>query len=849
MKQKKSILRWLIPLVLVLCALAALVMFVFVPIYSQKEDLIGRPPTVVNYAGDGKTLIMENDALRFEMDGNTTQFQILDKKTGKIWYSNPPDREKDGIARAVNKEALSSTLNVTYTSSGGEVELNNYTYSMMNQTYEIHELEDGSIRVDYAIGKIEKTYLIPSAITADRYNEITGRMSKATKKKVSSSYSLYEPDKLDKKDNKDEIIAMYPSVTEQALYILKSDTTTANKAKLEGYFAEGQYSQEDYDIDRLLVAGSRSNNGPVFNASVIYKLDGEDFLVEVPYDSLCCESANPMTYISVLPMFGAAGMDQEGFMLIPEGGGAIINDNNGKLSQSAYYANLYGWDYATERIEAVSETRNAFPVFGVGQPDGSFICIAEGASSYCAINADIAGRFNSYNFIYGKYNVLHYDRFNVSNRTAQLLYMYESKIPDDVLIQRYHFLAGDSYVDMANSYGEYLRKNPEMRDAVASVDMPINVELVGAINKTVARFGIPVDSVVATTTFSQADDIMKELVENGIKDMNLRMTGWCNGGVRQKVLTRVKVLRQLGGENEMNKLIADAKAKNVDLFFDGITCFAYDSGLLDGFVPFSHAARFTTREQVKLYSYDIVTYQQSDWMDAYYLVRPEYASQNASNLVSALSQKGAAGVAFRDIGNLLSADYYNRNTVTREQVKAMNVDMLKRAVAAGLKVSIKEGNDYAVPYADLITDMNLTGNAYAIIDRRIPFYQIALHGLKNYTGAAINLAGDYVTALLECAEYGAGLNFCFMEADNTIIQDSAYSCYTSAGYERWKAQAIPIMVRYQKEMAGLNQQMIVGHEYLTPEVVATTYADGTKVYVNYSAVEYDAGTVQVPARD
>ena len=388
-----------------------------------------------------------------------------------------------------------------------------------------------------------------------------------------------------------------------------------------------------------------------------------------------------------------------------------------------------------------------------------------------------------------------------------------------------------------------------MRDAAASVDMPINVELVGAINKTVARFGIPVDSVVATTTFSQADDIMKELVENGIKDMNLRMTGWCNGGVRQKVLTRVKVLRQLGGENEMNKLIADAKAKNVDLFFDGITCFAYDSGLLDGFVPFSHAARFTTREQVKLYSYDIVTYQQSDWMDAYYLVRPEYASQNASNLVSALSQKGAAGVAFRDIGNLLSADYYNRNTVTREQVKAMNVDMLKQAVAAGLKVSIKEGNDYAVPYADLITDMNLTGNAYAIIDRRIPFYQIALHGLKNYTGAAINLAGDYVTALLECAEYGAGLNFCFMEADNTIIQDSAYSCYTSAGYERWKAQAIPIMVRYQKEMAGLNQQMIVGHEYLTPEVVATTYADGTKVYVNYSAVEYDAGTVQVPARD
>ena len=509
-------------------------------------------------------------------------------------------------------------------------------------------------------------------------------------------------------------------------------------------------------------------------------------------------------------------------MLVPEGGGAIISNNNGKLSQSAYYANLYGWDYATERTEAVSETRNAFPVFGVGQPDGSFICIVEGASSYCGINADIAGRFNSYNFVYGKYNVLHYDRFNVSNRTAQLLYMYEAEFPDDVLIQRYRFLPGDSYVDMAASYRDYLRGLPEMRGESASADMPVNVELIGAINKTILRFGIPMDSVVATTTFDQASDIMDELVSGGVKDLNLRMTGWSNGGVRQKVLTGVHVLGQLGGEKAMKKLISDAKAKDVDLYFDGISCFAYNSGIFDGFVPFSHAARFTTREQVKLYAYDVVTYQQADWMDEYYLVRPEYAHRNAQNLVKALGDRQATGVAFRDIGNLLSADYYNRNTVTREQVRDMNVEILKKAVADGLKVSIKEGNDYAVPYADLITDMNLTGNAYAILDKRVPFYQIALHGTKNYTGEAINLAGDYMTAFLECVEYGAGLNFSFMEADNTVVQDSAYSCYTSSGYERWKNQVIPMIVRYQTDMAGLNRQTIADHEYLTNEVVVTT---------------------------
>ena len=53
-------------------------------------------------------------------------------------------------------------------------------------------------------------------------------------------------------------------------------------------------------------------------------------------------------------------------------------------------------------------------------------------------------------------------------------------------------------------------------------------------------------------------------------------------------------------------------------------------------------------------------------MDPYYLVRPEYAQKCADNLINALKDRSAAGVAFRDIGNLLSADYYAQNTITRE---------------------------------------------------------------------------------------------------------------------------------------------------------------------------------------
>ncbi len=721
---------------------------------------------------------------------------------------------------------------------------------MQNQTYQISKTEDGSVRVDYVVGKIERVYQIPTAITRERYEQFTSQMKKSTKKKVSSLYTLVEPSKLDKRDDKDELIAMYPSITEQVLYLLKSTANATNKEKLEGYFAEGGYTADDFAIDQQLVAGSSDTSGPVFNVSMIYSLEGRDLVVKIPYSELRYRADYPLTYLAPLPMFGAAGLDEEGFMFIPEGGGAIINYNNGKLSQSPYYANLYGWDYAVQRKEAISETENAFPVFGATHDGGSFICMMEGASSFAGVNADISGRYNAYNTVYARYNVLHAEQFNVSAKTAQLVYMYEAEVPEEEIVQRYRFVDSSSYVDMANAYGDYLReREPRLKEARAGNDVPVNLELIGAIDKKVVKFGVPVDSVVPVTTFQQAQDIVKDFTGKGIPALNVRMTGWSNGGVRQRVLTSVHVAGELGGEKGLQQLVRACESQGVNIYLDGISCFAYNSGIFNGFLSYSNAARYATRDQVHLYPYDIITYTPAEWMQDYYLVRPEYAKTMASNLIAFIEKQNATGVAFRDVGNLLSADYYNHNLVTREKVKRMNVETLKEAVAAGQKVSIREGNDYAIAYADLITDMNLTGQGYAIVDERIPFYQIAIHGMKDFTGESINLSGDYETALLECAEYGAGLSFTFMAQNARILADSSYGCYNSADYNMWKEEALSIIMRYQQEMAGLNSQRITGHERLSEDVTVTRYEDGTAVYVNYGTEEYEVNGVSVPARD
>ncbi len=849
MKKKKFIWR-LLPWVITLALLAALVVFVGIPLFTPEVPRDIPAPVISYYEGDTTPIIMENDSLKFELDPATTQFKVTDKASGQEWLSNPADKDSDPVALAANKEMLSATLSLTYATTGGEVEMNNAKYSIENGNYAITQQEDGSLRIDYSIGKIEKIYMMPTAITKERFDVFKEAMKKSTQKKLTSNYTLYEPEKLDSKKNKDEIIAMYPEVLNQALYILKSDTSENNKAKIEGYWAEAGYTQADFDIDSQLVAGSKESSAAVFNASMIYRLDGSDLVVEVPYDSIRYKEANPILYITPLPMFGAAGTQDEGYLFVPEGGGALIKFNSGLLNQNSYYADLYGWDYGMRRNELVSETRLSFPVFGMMKNGNSFMCIMDGATSYGSVQADISGRYNSYNYISARYNVLHRDQYNVSNKTAQLVYMYEQDIPQDTIVQRYKFFKGDSYVAMANAYSDYLRqRNPELAEATASEQMPVNVEMVGAIDKTVVKFGLPIDSVVSTTSFKQAEEMIGDLTDGGIQNLNVRFSGWANRGVNQRVLTNVKVVKEIGGEAGMKSLIQTAKDNGVTLTFDGVNCFAYDSGIMQGFIGFSDAARYTTREQIKIDPYDVITYQPAEWLDPFYVVTPDYAQNTATNLINKLSEMGAEGIAFRDIGYLLSADYNPKATVTREQVKAMNIETMKEAQAAGQSITIRQGNDYALPYADLITDMDLDGAGYALIDRTVPFYQIALHGLKDYTGEPINTASDSVEEFLHCVEYGAGLNYTFMAVDTKILQDTFHSAYFAASYDSWKEDSIQTITRYQQEMAGLNQQSIVDHKKFSCDVAMTTYEDGTKVFVNYGDKPQMVQGVLIPARD
>ena len=801
------------------------------------------------FEGDKTPIVMENDDLLFTMDPANTQFTLEVKSSGKVWKSNPEGVSADTLALSEEKSRLESTLLMSYSIvSGLEVSFNTDAFSIKNSIYDIAQGED-YVRVDYSLGNVEREYIIPPVMTADNYDKWSAAMDPKGVKLLGQYYKKYDRNKLGRKDNEAELLEQYPIFETEVIYVLR-DTTKGNvRAAMEEYFEAAGYTFEDYEADKALDLSVKESDKPIFNVSVIYRLEGGDLVVEIPFASLEYKEEYPMYTVTPLPFFGAGGKDEKGYLLVPEGGGALINFNNGKVSQSSYYTNVYGWDMCLRRDAVVHNTRAYYGVFGVSSGDDSFICILEDGSSYASIRADISGKSSSFNYVNAVYSISQREKYDVGDIANSDIYQYIESLPDESLVQRYRFVDSGSYTDMARCYGSYLTEKYGAALAMNEEEQtPVLVEIVGAVDKVKQIAGVPVSRPLVLTTFQEAEELIRDLNASGIGNLSVRLAGWCNGGVKQKMLSSAKPLSQLGGSKGVGNVAKTASDLGVDLYLNGITQYAIDSNLLDGFFSFRDAAKLISKERAKLLEYSSVTYSERDDLDPYYLLHTQTALKMGDNLAAAAAKYGV-GAAFEDTGMDLSADYDRKHPHSRQSVLKLQEAQLKQISESGTKICINMGNDYAVPYSSLVTNMDLRGSEYTILDECVPFFQMAVHGRVNYTGNPLNICGNTAEEVLYSAEYGAGLSFTFMKESPFALQKTLYTEYYAADYDAWKDEMLEIYTRYNEELGHTFSQEMTGHENLSPVLSRTEYADGTKVYVNYGFSEAKADGVVVPARD
>jgi len=788
-------------------------------------------------ARGGEDVVLENEYLLLRFFPDTTAFTLTEKSTGIIWRSGPENVASDPSADAITRQSMRSQITVSYADSTGmDRTFNNFQHSVEKGLYQ-YRLTDGGLEVDYLIGNINRERVFPIALREERMNELFEVMSQRDKNRIEGNYRLYDINRLRPQDNKNALLSSYPDLAQGRVYVFREGMPDFLKVQMEEIFASAGYTRVDFASDSARYR-SEEESLPVFNVSVRYELQGNSFLASIPFDRIAYRAQYPLTQLNVLPFFGAGGIDDNGFLFVPDGSGALIEFNNGKQSQNIYNNNVYGWDWGMKRAAVLNDNRAPYPVFGIQKNGAALLGVIEEGSSYSVIRADVSGRNCSWNSVYAAFTLIHGEVMDISAKQSKAVTVYESGPPPGERIAiRFIPCARDSYAGMAIEYRNYLlrtfpllaEKRPKQKNSV-----PVAVQIIGAVEKTRQRFGLPSDMPFKLTSFAEAEQMLDDFSALGWENAHIKLSGWFNRSIDHSPPLKIRIIGDLGGKRELDRLTRAVGKYGYTLYAEADFVFMRNLRPFDGFSPVNDAARHISREQAELYPYSFVWFgklkQQGEKPS--YLVRPQYTADAIDQFSANAAGLGFGGIAFRAIGSELAADYNEKRRVSREASLLMQVEKLAELTQRGTGIMVNTGHIYTVPYADLITDMPLTDQGFGITDASVPFYQIALHGIVPYTGRAVNLAEDYTENLLKTIESGAGLYFIFMEEEAGVLQESNYRHFFSCEYDKWIQDADALYRRFKRDFYGLYNQTIEDHRIIFPGLTVTEYADGTEVVVN-----------------
>ena len=104
-----------------------------------------------------------------------------------------------------------------------------------------------------------KEFTIPPVITKTRFEEFMGKLDKKEVDLIKQYYKKYDINKLTPKDNKDELIANYPIIESEVIYVLRSATKENVRKTIQDKFEAAGYTYDDYLADKELDLSSSSS--------------------------------------------------------------------------------------------------------------------------------------------------------------------------------------------------------------------------------------------------------------------------------------------------------------------------------------------------------------------------------------------------------------------------------------------------------------------------------------------------------------------------------------------------------------------------------------------------------------
>lgn len=600
-------------------------------------------------------------------------------------------------------------------------------------------------------------------------------------------------------------------------------------------------------IDNGIYATIKFNGNYGFEIGVEVKLVGDQLSVRVPDESI--KEERPGTYISTVSLFPLLGYtyldEKEGYMLVPDGNGALIYLDNKEGRYSTGFSTLaYGIDDGMTNRTAVSTLWEDYetvtpsnkvlaPVFGMAHTEDklAYLGLVESGDERCSIEVVPNGVMVNYNRCFARFLLrdVYVQPLNQSN-SGTIPVVEQDRLHSDLTV-RYLLLSGDEadYSGMAAAYRNYLLDSGKLQKRDLSYNT--RVDFLGSDRE---EFLMGTTAVTMTTT-DQVEDILDELRSLGTGSMLSVYKGWQKGGIYNLPITEYDADSTIGGDGALKRLIKSEadEGNKLYLYDDALSVNADTNSTTFNVMKMINKRTFKNETNGQVY-------------DTFYYLMPGRSKGNLGKLVKELNDDGIANIAVSGITSTLFSYSYKGSYYSRTDTMDIYEDALTDANNSA-SVLLETPNAYLWAMGDAFLDMPLSSSDYLYLDKEIPFVSMVLKGVVPLYSEYVNFEANKTENFLKMVESGVYPSFYVTAEDSSKLFYTNSSDLYSVEYESYR----DTICEYDKALRALAEKVgdscITDHTIMDNGLVKVTYDNGYKIYVNYTQSELSADGVTVPA--
>ncbi|MBQ2774496.1 MAG: hypothetical protein IJF40_01220 [Clostridia bacterium] len=643
-------------------------------------------------------------------------------------------------------------------------------------------------------------------------------------------------------ENFEAAVAKAQIVSDNKLYELNTQDHSVAFGK-----AKADISKNSVKVTYILTPDSKtakkesySDSDIAFKLVMNYTLEDGSLYVSAKTKNLVDGSDAKLLNLTLLEYFGSDTKAEQGdYIFVPDGSGALIKlDTEDEAFEQPLEFEVYGEDVATS--EGKKDKYSAVvPAYGMKRGKSAFVILITDGDAIADISADRVRADNKFFKVGASFDIT--PNCIVGEKDEKSIYVSENSYNDEIkLCVRFLNGSNANYTGMAAAAREQFIRTHVLSTKTVSVNseyLPLDLSVIGVADDALFSVGKFSPNVSKTfTDFEQAQDMVLRMKSKGINGINLRYKGALSGGYNQSDVTSASLLHRLGSKGDLEELLSYMTAQNMGVYLD-INILSSAKSLFGG------SAAENIFGDTALYSYDS---EISPYIGKSSFKRQLTATKKINRVIIDVLGNGRfgdfTGLCINDAGSVLYSDFSSKKN--RQEV----ADIISNEITpltAGRNLMTDTGNFFMIKDVEFISHIPTGANApISEAYESVPFVQLVLHGIVEYSSQPINLSKDSETAMLRCVEYGAcpSYEWSYEQTAKDGETDNLY-------YENWITSAADFYTRANDALADVRSSRMTSHEEIKDGVFCTEYDTGAMVYVNYSQENVVVSGITIPAGD